>query len=201
MKQVLKNIKKFSILALIGFVVIGILLLIFPTIVPTVAGYVIGVLLLCFGVIKIVGYLRKEEGKKIGGLGFAFGIVAAIIGVFIIIKPMVIADSFIKVFGFIILVNGIIKLQRSIDLKRAESKNWWSILAVALVSMALGIFFIANTIAAVEIVTRILGGVLVAVGIAEFWTVLSITKAFKEIVKQDENGYEIIEPEDIEEVK
>ena len=63
MKSFLNNIRKNSILALAGFVCVGILLVIFPHKISNIAGYIVGALGIGFGVTKTIDYFSKN-GKK-----------------------------------------------------------------------------------------------------------------------------------------
>ena len=61
MKSFLNSIRKNSILALGGFVLAGILLILFPHKIANIAGYIAGALALGFGVTKIINYFSKKK--------------------------------------------------------------------------------------------------------------------------------------------
>ncbi|MBE6756524.1 MAG: hypothetical protein E7555_08715 [Ruminococcaceae bacterium] len=88
MKSFLNNIRKNSIFALAGFVVLGILLVIFPDKVANIAGYIAGALGIGFGVTKIIGYFSKSPEKNVTVFGLTIGILFALAGIYIITRPI-----------------------------------------------------------------------------------------------------------------
>ncbi|MBR3588544.1 MAG: DUF308 domain-containing protein [Clostridia bacterium] len=186
MKSFLNNIRKNSILALGGFVLAGILLILFPHKIANLAGYVAGALALAFGVTKAINYFSKASVKRVTVFGLTIGILSAIAGIYIITKPYVVSDFIVSTFGVIILVDGILKMKNAIELKKSGMSKFVPILITSLIGILLGIVFILNPGLTLGTMLRIIGGVLVFIGISNLITFFGITKEYKTII--NENG-------------
>ncbi len=200
MKDFFKNIQRNTILTFAGFVLLGVLLIIFPDIIANVAGYIIGAVLIGFGVTKIISYFRPD-GVRTGVFGMVIGIISSLVGIYIISRPDVVANFFVSVFGVIILINGAVKTRNAMNLKRAGISNWWSALVPGVISLILGIIFVISPDIAHDIMMRLLGGVLIFEGISDLWTILAFSAQRKKNEKRKneiEGEYTIIDSEDVD---
>ncbi len=201
MKSFLNNIRKNSILALAGFVVAGILLIIFPHKIANIAGYVVGALAVGFGATKVINYFSKTTEKRVTVFGLTIGILSAIAGIYIITKPYVVSDFIVSVFGVIILVDGILKMKNAIELKKSGMSKFVPIFITSLIGILLGIVFILNPGLTLGTMLRIIGGVLIFVGISNLITFLGITKEYKTIINKNgeiEGDAKVVSSEDEE---
>lgn len=188
MEKFLKKLKRNCILAFVGFVVTGILLLAFPHIVAKAAGYIIGALMLGFGVTRILGYFDKDEEDKKGVFSLTIGIISSIGGIYIIAKPEVVSNFIVSIFGVIILVSGIVKLGNASKIRRTKNKKWLSTFVLGLISAVAGAVFITNPAISHDIIMRILGGVLIFEGVSDLWTLMSIILESKKKVVINRKG-------------
>ncbi len=201
MKSFLNNVRKNSILALGGFVLAGILLMLFPHKIANIAGYIVGALTLGFGVTKTINYFSKTTVKRVTVFGLVIGILSAIAGVYIISKPYVVSDFIVSVFGVIILVDGILKMKNAIELKKSGMSKFVPILITSLIGILLGIVFILNPGLTLTTMLRIVGGVFVFAGITNLITFFGITKEYKTIINKNgeiEGDAKVVSSEDEE---
>lgn len=185
MKGILNNIRKNSIFALVGFVVIGILLIAFPSTVAKLAGYIIGALAVGFGVNRVIDYFSRSSVKSVTVFGLSLGIIVAVAGIYIIAKPNIVSDFIVSVFGIVILADGITKCRSALNLKESGMKNWKSILINSAICILLGIVFIVNPNLSLDILLRILGGVFVFTGLSDLWIFISVTREYKNIINSN----------------
>lgn len=185
MKSFLNNIRKNSILALAGFIALGVLLVIFPDKVADVAGYIAGALGIGFGVTKIIGYFSKTPEKKVTVFGLTIGILFALAGIYIIMRPHIVSNFIVTVFGVIIMVDGISKTRNALNLKKSGMKNYLAIFITAVVELALGIVFIINPGLGLHTMLRIIGVVLIIAGISNIVTFINVTKEYKTIINRN----------------
>lgn len=184
MKSFLNNIRKNSILALAGFVCVGILLVIFPHKISNIAGYIVGALGIGFGVTKAIDYFSKNGGKTTV-FGLTIGILFALGGIYIITKPHVVSNFIVSVFGVIILVDGILKMRNALSLKKSGMEKFIPIFITALICILLGIVFILNPGLSINTMLRIVGGVMIFAGISNLITFAGITKEYKNIINKN----------------
>ena len=186
MKSFLNNIRRNSIFALIAFVCVGLLLVIFPQKVANVAGYLAGSLGVFFGATKIIAYFSKSESeKRVTVFGLALGIIFALAGIYVIVRPQIVSDFIVSVFGVVVMVDGISKMRSSLNLKRSGMKNYLAIFVTAAVELLLGIVFIINPGLSLNTMLRIIGVVLVAMGVSNLVTFVGVTKEYKTIINKN----------------
>ncbi len=184
MKSFLNNVRKNSIFALVGFVCLGILLIVFPGKIANIAGYIVGALGVGFGVTKVIDYFSKKE-KKTTVFGLTIGILFAIGGIYIITKPHVVSNFIVSVFGVIILVDGILKMKNALSLKKSGMEKFIGIFIAALIGILLGVVFILNPGLSLNTMLRIIGGVMIFAGISNLITFAGVTKEYKNIINKN----------------
>lgn len=185
MKSFLNNIRKNSIFALAGFVCLGVLLIIFPDKVANIAGYIAGALGIGFGVTKIIGYFSKTPEKKVTVFGLTIGILFAVAGIYIITRPHIVSNFIVSIFGVIVMVDGISKMRNALSLKKSGMKNYLAIFITSAVELVLGIVFIINPGLGLHTMLRIIGVVLIVVGVSNLLTFIGVTKEYKTIINKN----------------
>ncbi len=198
MEKFLKNLKRNCILAFAGFVVVGLFLIIFPGMVAKLAGYIIGALMVGFGVTRILAYFDKDEEKRKGVFSLTIGIISSIAGIYIIARPNVVSNFIVSIFGVIILVSGIVKLGNASKIRRSKMKNWLSAFITGLVSAISGVVFITNPAVSHDVIMRVLGGFLIFEGVSDLWTILSVMSENKNKKKKDKDAVVINRKGEIE---
>lgn len=191
MKKFLNDIRRNSIIALVGFVALGVLLLIFPNIVSLVSGYIVGALAVGFGATKIIGYFSKNKERQVGVFSLVVGIIFAVLGIYVISNPDIVTNFLVSIFGTVILIYGITKLKNSIDMKKSGMTRWAGVLANAVIALLIGLLFVVNPKISHTIMMRILGGGLVVIGIADLWTFFDVTRDYKNIIKEAKDEIEV----------
>ena len=150
------NLSKTLILGLVGLV-----LLLIPGTLNKIIGILIGAALLIVGVLAIIKYTKeKEEGSN---LNLVSGILYSVLGVIIIIYPYSIINLVTICLGVYLVINGLLKLKLSFNLKRVTDK-WIGTLIMSIITVILGILLIFNPFAGITI-TKLAGAFLVVVAI------------------------------------
>ncbi len=185
MKSFLNNIRKNSLLALGGFVLLGILLIIFPDKVSAVAGYIAGALAVGFGATKIITYFSKNPEKKVTVFGLTFGILSALAGVYIITRPHIVSNFIVSVFGVIVMVDGILKMKNALSLKKSGMQKYIAILIISIIELLAGIAFVALPGFSLNTMLRIVGVVFVLSGVSNLHTFIGVTKEYKTIINKN----------------
>lgn len=191
MKKFLNDIRRNSIIALVGFVALGVLLLIFPNIVSLISGYIVGALAVGFGATKIIGYFSKNKERQVGVFSLVVGIIFAVLGIYVISNPDIVTNFLVSIFGTVILIYGITKLKNAIDMKKSGMTRWAGVLANAVIALLIGLLFVINPKISHTIMMRILGGGLVVIGIADLWTFFDVTRDYKNIIKEAKDEIEV----------
>ena len=151
-------------------VLVGAMFLIAPKTSTRIICYALGAGAAIWGIIRIVSYFAAEKGGElVSSYGFVQGTALLAVGVIIIIKPSFLTDILTIVFGIIMLVDGILKIQYAMDLGRAKRGNWIWVLAVGILVVIVSIIILINPFKdnLAWVLMRILGISLIADGLLD----------------------------------
>ena len=155
MKDMIKKMFTLSIFSSILFIVIGLLLFFKPGDTLKTISYVIGGLILVFGIFGVARFAKAE--KK----GFNFDLIYAILsflaGLIIIFNPEALASIIPIILGVWIVINSAIKIQYSFYIKQPNSKKWVATLTMSLITLACGIVLLFNPFKAASYVAQAVG--------------------------------------------
>lgn len=151
------DISKTLILALIGLV-----LLLLPSTLNNIIGFVVGGCLLIFGIIGIIKYIRIKEYKFTSSL--VSGILYSALGIIVIINPSSVISLVTICLGLYLVINGILKTVFSFNLKKITTR-WGGALVMGLLTIVLGLLLVINPFGSAVAITKLAGAFLVVVAI------------------------------------
>ncbi len=158
------------------FCFFGLLLIFYPEISVTMIGTLIGVSMIFFGIVKIIGYFSKDLFRLAFQYDLAFGILLIVLGVIVLTKPDKIISFLCVALGIAILADGLFKIQISVDSKSFGIDRWWLIMIAAVLTVFIGLLLIFRPENAALTITMMVGIGLVLDGIMSLITVLSTVK-------------------------
>lgn len=164
----LKQAKNSFLFMSVVYLILGLLLLLWPGKFLTWGCYALGIVVLLYGLSRIVSYMANKDLVSYLNADLVVGIIVAAIGLFLLLRPAVFISILPIVFGLFIIFNGIVKLQNAFDLKRMNYEKWWSIFILSGISVLLGLFIIWNPFEAAAATARMIGIVLIVEGISGF---------------------------------
>lgn len=145
MKQI-KFARTGYILISILFYLSGILCLAVPDISGKAAAIAGGIILIIYGIIKIIGYFSKDLYCLAFQYDFACGTLLLILGIVILAANQKFKGYLLSALGVLILLDSLLCIQTSMDAKRFGLSSWPVILAFSILSGALGaILILTNT--------------------------------------------------------
>lgn len=151
----------------------GVLFIAMPKISASVIGICIGIAMLVFGVVKLVGYFSKDLFRLAFQYDLEFGILMMVLGTVFLFHPKNLMMFLCIAVGIAILLDGLFKIQIAIDSRQFGIRHWWLILAIAIVTGVTGAVLIFDSVAGAEVLTVMLGISLLAEGILNLYTVIS----------------------------
>lgn len=174
--KVIEKVKTFNYFLPIVYFILGLLMVIFPGTVNDIINYIIGGLLMLFGIDYIVRYLSNNKVTTYSKYSLTVGIVPIICGVFLICNPEVLVSIIPFVAGMIILMDAFEKLKHAVDLKKMKYDEWWVDLIVSILFIVFGIVVIMNPFDAAKLLIRILGIFFLLDCFIDVWTNFSYEK-------------------------
>ena len=167
-------------IAKIGYIVMsvlfclaGVLLIAMPEISAKIIGICIGISMIFFGTVRLIGYFSKDLYRLAFQFDLEFGILMMILGVTVLFNPENLMAFICVAIGISILLDGLFKIRIALDSKQFGIKSWWLILALAIVTGVIGVFLIFDSATGSELMTVILGLTLLSEGILNLSTVIS----------------------------
>ena len=158
---------------------LGLFLLIFPRTVGNVFADVLGIAMILFGIIKVIGYFSKDLFRLAFQYDLAFGILITLLGIATMARPDGLLEFLCMVIGILILADGLFKIQMSMDARQFGIHKWWLILSFAVIAGLIGAFLLFNPTEGSLVIMRLIGAALMAEGIMNMVTVLTAVKIIK----------------------
>lgn len=175
----IKSLKVNYSLSAVICIILGIVLLVWPGQSTQVVCMVLGIVLGGFGLIQIILYLATKEKTMVSHSMMMLGVVLAVIGGWIVLKPETIIKAVPMIVGILIVIHGLHNAVQAIDLKKMQYDNWWVALLLSLLTVALGVVLICNPFTIVDTVVRIIGAFLVYDGLSDMWILSRVFKTKK----------------------
>lgn len=155
------------------FCIAGALFIALPDISITIIGISMGITMIVFGIVKLVGYFSRDLFRLAFQFDLELGILLLVLGVMVLIRPDDLMTFICIALGISILTDGLFKVQIALDSKRFGIKSWWVILALAVVAGTIGVFLIFRSAKSAQFLTVLLGVSILAEGILNLYTVIS----------------------------
>ena len=169
--------------AKVGYIIISILLCILGIVLIIVPDFSLillcrlsGILLVLFGIVKIIGYCSKDLYRLAFQYDLAFGILLSALGVIMIFRTSTMIPLLCILFGILVLADALLKIQIAIDSKNFGIQKWRLILLAAITTGVMGFLLVFCPSKSAEILMIILGLSLLAEGILNLITFLTAVK-------------------------
>ena len=160
----MKNLKWNLILMSLLYIGLGIFLLLGPGMALNIVCYALGGVVLACAAVQLVRYFTAERGLFQSQLTLIFGLVCLGLGVFLLIRSDIVVRILPVVFGLFVLFDSLGRVQNALELRRGGYSNWKVFLALALLSVVLGVVMTLNPFATMELLVMAIGVILVVEG-------------------------------------
>jgi len=173
--DVLKNFKLNAILTAVGELIIGILLVLNPSVSELICK-IIGILLLIYGVLNIFAYLRNHEhfwdrARLVLGIG------AVIIALLFMFKPRTIIAFIGSILG--IFLSACSQILRSLTLRAFKDSQWWTALLIGVIFFLLGFSLVLFPRIYGNLLIQFIGAFLLIEAVSDLLTIFKIAKLDK----------------------
>jgi len=171
-KIMTKPFQKTLIITAVIYMVVGLLLVIWPDTARQIVIYAIGAAALLYGGYRIYDYFARKENLAGIQIGVALGIACIVLGLFLLFKANVVVSLLAAVIGVAIIVDSVLRLQIALNLRLAGGSRWIVLTVTALVMLVFGILLLFNPFSAIRVATIVGGASLLADGAFTLWGVL-----------------------------
>lgn len=181
--------------AKIGYIIVsailcafGILLIAKPDLSLSLIGIIVGIVLIAFGIVKLIGYFSKDLYRLAFQFDLAFGILLIALSIAILVRPENMMSFLCIVLGIAILADGLFKIQIALDARRFGLGTWWLILSLAIIAGVIGAVLVFRPAESALILTILLGIALLTEGILSLCVALCAVKIIRH---QQPDGIEV----------
>lgn len=158
------------------FCVIGILLMVLPEFSPGALGRLLGIGMILFGAVKLVGYFSKDLFRLAFQYDLAFGILLIALGVITLVRPKDALSFLCVMFGIPVLADGLFKVQIALDARAFGIHRWWLILVLAILSGGFGVALVVRPSESLGVLSILFGLGLFAEGVLNLCVALCTVK-------------------------
>lgn len=166
-------------LSSVMYVIAGAILLLFPETTARTICYLIAIVVMAIGLIKVLTYLARGLEQNMYKNDLVVGLVCFIIGLVLIFKVKAIISIIPILLGILVLISGFGKLQSSLDVKRMKNGNWTYFFIIALVNIALGLLCIFSPFKIAKTMIRLIGLAMLFSGITDLMGNIYMSKKLK----------------------
>ena len=174
--NMLKKIKSTLIATSICYLFIGVLMLLFPSLVSDFMCYLVAIMFLFFGVAGITMYFKSEIKTPYSSSILVLAIILGAFGIYILLNPKAFASFIPLVIGIFLIADSISKLSAAFDLKKYEYGNWWHMLIIAFVILVAGLILVFNPFEVITVSIMVIGSILIVDAISNLFTIYSYSK-------------------------
>ena len=175
----IKRAKSAYIAVSVIMVILGAVLMLNPGLSMLTLCYLIGGLMVIFGITRLVGYFSKDLYRLAFQYDLTSGVLLIALGTVMLVHPGSLMTFICIVLGIFVLADGMFKIQISFEAKSFGIPEWWLILIFAVVTGICGLLLAIRPGDGGRVLTVILGITLLAEGMLNFSTVITAVKIIK----------------------
>ncbi len=190
-KKKFKSMYRTSVVFSIILCLIGIFLLSKPEVTLHAISYVIGIILIVWGIIPIITFITNKEKESYLEFSFICGVFSCLFGIIIMINPNIIGSIIPFLVGTWMIINGIIKLSYSITLNK-ESNATISIM-ISIIILICGLLLIFNPFGGAVVLTKLIGIFTIIYSLLDLIECFTLKRTVKKFNKDIKKNDKIIE--------
>lgn len=137
-------------------IIIGLVLAFWPDHVMTTAMTILGIALLLGGGITLLSWYRTRKLAS-DPLRLAEGVVLAVAGLFVLLKPKFLISIIPFAVGAFVLLNGVLNLLQALDQRRKMYNRWQVSLTMAILTLVLGLLIMLNPFSTMQVLVVAIG--------------------------------------------
>ncbi|MBR5057805.1 MAG: DUF308 domain-containing protein [Clostridiales bacterium] len=142
-------------------------------------GTVLGIALIVFGIVKVIGYFSKDLFRLAFQYDLEFGSILTVLGIAVLVHPIHAVNLIVITMGVLILADAFFKVRIARDSREFGISDWWFILGSAIVTGILGLLLMFRPGNSAEVLIILLGLSLVAEGILNLSVAICTVKIIK----------------------
>ncbi len=152
-------------------IALGVVIFFFPGASADVLCYLIGALVLAFGIVKIYNYFTRGFARLIFPFDLGFGILLAVLGILILIHPNDVKDVLPVLVGIFWIIDGAMQLQNYAEACALRLSGRFWLLIFSILTCACGVLLIIDPFA-MDTLVYVIGATLIIDGLQNLFTAI-----------------------------
>ncbi len=169
--------------------VLGIAVIAFPLRAAEAFSMWCGITFIAFGCIKMIGFFSKDLYRLAFQFDLEFGILMAILGIFILFHPQHSVRFICTALGVLVLTDSLFKIRITLEAKRFGIGTWWATLLLAAVSGVFGVILLFSPTEGVRVLMIFLGVTITAEGALNMCTALTMVKIIRHQLQDEKERH------------
>ena len=153
----LKKIKCLYSILSAAMIVLGLLFMICPGMALKIMYRLAGVIFIILGIVKIIGYFSKDIFQLAFQFDLAIGSIFIILGILLFFMPTKMIEIGTGVFGILMLVDALLRIQTTIDAQKFGIRKWWILLLISLTAAVIGVLLLIMPFKGAKIIVNLVG--------------------------------------------
>ena len=182
MKKKINYYINLSIITSILFIILGIIVMIFPKTTLGIFTYSISIIAIISGIYFIIFEIKNKNNILTTGFSL-LGTFLLLLGIIILFHPKSIAILIPICLGIWFITSSVTKLRFVEILKQEDEGLWILAIIVNILSIICGLIFIINPISSSEIITSMFGIIIIIYSISDICEMMVFKKNIKKIDK------------------
>lgn len=178
MKDFFYRADNHGVLLSVLMIILGLVLAIWPGHVMTTTLTILGIALLIGGALLIYSWYSGRT-RISSVITLAEGIVMLVAGLILLISPKFIISIVPFCVGTVITLNGIFNLAQALDQRKANYSHWVSSLAMAILTIVLGVLILFNPFSTMEMLVVAIGIIIIYNGVSNLLIELGYRKIYR----------------------
>lgn len=140
-KKFLGDVRALLVIGSVLYIILAACLLFIPNLSLMDVNKAIGLLCVVAGVFEVIMYFIRKSYLDPQRFGFAIGMSLLLVGIYALVRIDEFTQAFAQILAIVMVFDGIVKMQFSMDLLRMKNKKWWLVLLLAflMAGLAMGI--------------------------------------------------------------
>lgn len=199
----LKELKWSAILRSAIYILLGIVLILFPDTTARTLCYIGGGAIVVIGVVTLITYLFRDVESRYYRNDFVMGLIEVLLGLFAIYKADLLISLIPFILGIFVMISGFCKLENGLDVKRMGYDNWYVFVMLSIVNIIFGVILLFNPFEAATVMFIIIGVGLLFSGVTDLILTVLISRQVHRyfegnVEKKDTSETEVEETEFLE---
>lgn len=181
-----------------AFIVLGLLLVLFPETTAQTVTRVAGAALCVWGALRLLTYFLSGERPPMSSFGLVQGVALLAFGLFFLLRPDAVVALVTSALAILVVVDGILKIQYGVEFERMQVKGWWVQLVVGGAMVVLGIIAFIDPFKAARTFMSFVGWILLVEGVWDFISVLVLNSETRRLARRAEQSARAARAVDVE---